>query len=149
MCFKKPLILALFDAAFLNLLSLGIFLIIIFQDVYTYRFNQNKPSGAEYNIRMYWTNFWQSTVHVQQNIFEKTLTEVCSPHLYASFDTFLLIFKHTSKTHCSPNDWPIWAQKVPKEVQRCGLPTSVWDFSKIFCCTWTVSCQKFVQYIRI
>ena len=36
---------------------------------------------------MYWTNFWQSTVHVQQNTFGKTLIEVCSPHLYASFDT--------------------------------------------------------------
>ena len=30
----------------------------------------NRPG---YNIRMYWTNFWQPTVHVQQNMFEKTL----------------------------------------------------------------------------
>ena len=41
-----------------------------------------------HNIRMQWTNFWQPTIHVQQNIFEMTHTEVCSPHLYASFGTF-------------------------------------------------------------
>ena len=41
-----------------------------------------------YSIRMYWTNFWKPTVHVQQNIFEKTLLEVGSSHLYASFGTF-------------------------------------------------------------
>ena len=29
------------------------------------------------------------TVHVQQNIFEKTLIKVGSPHLYASFGTFI------------------------------------------------------------
>ena len=45
----------------------------------------NRPG---YNIRIYWTNFRQPTAHVQQNIFGKTLTEVCSPHLYASFGTF-------------------------------------------------------------
>ena len=27
------------------------------------------------------------------------------------------------------------------------MPSSIWVFSKIFCCTWTVGCQKFVQYI--
>ena len=42
-----------------------------------YRFNQiNRPDN---NIHMYWTNF---DSHVQQKIFEKTLIEVCSPHLY-------------------------------------------------------------------
>ena len=45
----------------------------------------NRPG---HNIRMYWTNFWQLTIHIQQNIFEKTLIEVGSPHLYASFGTF-------------------------------------------------------------
>jgi len=39
-------------------------------------------------IRMYWTNFWQPTVHVQENIFEKTPIENGSSHLYASFGTF-------------------------------------------------------------
>ena len=37
---------------------------------------------------MYWTDFRQPTGHVQQNIFVKTLIEVCSPHLYAAFGTF-------------------------------------------------------------
>ena len=45
----------------------------------------NRPG---HNIRMYWPNFWQPTNDVQQNIFEKSLIEVCSTHLYASFDTF-------------------------------------------------------------
>ena len=42
-----------------------------------------------YSIRMYWTNFWQPTVHIQQNI-KKTLTEGGCSHLYASFDTFCI-----------------------------------------------------------
>ena len=45
----------------------------------------NRPG---YNIRMYWTNFRQPTAHAQQNIFGKTLIEVRSLHLYASFGTF-------------------------------------------------------------
>ena len=45
----------------------------------------NRPG---HSIRMYWTNLWQPTVHVQQNVFEKTQIEGCSPHLYASFGTF-------------------------------------------------------------
>ena len=38
----------------------------------------NRPG---YNIRMYWTNFRQPTVHVQQFFYEKTLIEVGSSHL--------------------------------------------------------------------
>ena len=39
---------------------------------------------------MYWTNFWQATVHLQQSIFEKTLIELeaGTSHIYASFGTF-------------------------------------------------------------
>ena len=37
---------------------------------------------------MYWTNFWQPTVHVQQNIFEKIIFKIGSSYLYASFGTF-------------------------------------------------------------
>ena len=36
-------------------------------------------------------------------------------------DSQLSIFKHTLKTHCTSNNWPILAQKVPKEAWRCGL----------------------------
>ena len=39
-------------------------------------------------VRLYWTNFWQPTVHAQQNIFEKTPIEICSTLLYASFAPF-------------------------------------------------------------
>ena len=39
----------------------------------------NRPG---YNIRMYWTNFWQMTFHMQQFHMQ-----VRSSHLYASFGT--------------------------------------------------------------
>ena len=62
----------------------------------------NRPG---HNIRMYRTNFRQPTAHVQRNIFGKTLIEVCSLHLYASFGTFCIqigqlfapkrVFKHS------------------------------------------------------
>ena len=48
---------------------------------------------------MYWTDFWQPTAHVQQNIFVKTLIEVCSPHLYASFGTFYAIIGQLLEAH--------------------------------------------------
>ena len=64
----------------------------------------NRPG---YNIRMYWTHFWQPIIHIQQNIFENTLLEVCSSHLYASFGTFSVqigqllapqwVFKHSEE----------------------------------------------------
>ena len=47
------------------------------------RKNMNLP----YSICMFWTNFWQPTIHVQENIFEKTLLEVGSWYLYTSFGT--------------------------------------------------------------
>ena len=50
--------------------------------------DSTKIKRPEHNIRMYGTNFRQPTAHVQQNIFGKTLIEVCSLHLYASFGTF-------------------------------------------------------------
>ena len=107
-----------------------------------------KINSPGHNISMYCTSFWQPTVHVQQNVFEKSLVENCSPHLYAFFwhflrsnwsiirgtvsiwtfegipksttfpfdDSDLSISKHTLKTHCVSNNWPIWAQKVSKEA---------------------------------
>ena len=47
-----------------------------------------------WSIRMYWPNFWQPTVHVQQNIFEKSLKEVGSSHRYDSFGTFCVQIGH-------------------------------------------------------
>ena len=48
------------------------------------RKNMNLP----YSIHMYWTNFWQPTIHAPQYIWKKTLTENGSSHSYASFGTF-------------------------------------------------------------
>ena len=49
---------------------------------------QNKTSGTYSNILIKRTNFRQPTVHVQQNIFDITVLEVCSTHLNVSFGTF-------------------------------------------------------------
>ena len=65
--------------------------IVIFELICSYLHkvtDSTKINRPGHNIRMYWMNFRQPTAHVQQNIFGKTLIGVCSPHLYASFDTF-------------------------------------------------------------
>ena len=59
-------------------------LICVFWNYTMPRKNMNLP----YSILMYWTNIWQPTVRVQQDIFEKILVEDSSSHLYASFGTF-------------------------------------------------------------
>ena len=41
-------------------------------------------------VRMFWTNLWQPTAHVKQNIFEQSLMELGSLRLYASFGTFVV-----------------------------------------------------------
>ena len=56
-----------------------------------------------------------------------TRLQTCSPHIYASFGT-------TSRT------------RIMNQFGRKRLFKS---FSKIFCCTKAVGCQKFVQYIRL
>ena len=45
----------------------------------------NRPG---HNTFMYRTNFQQPTAHLQQDTFGKTLIELGSLHLYASFGTF-------------------------------------------------------------
>ena len=56
----------------------------------------NRPG---YNIQMYWPNFLQPTVLVQQNILEKTLIEAFTPHLYAYLVPFasklVSFFRHS------------------------------------------------------
>ena len=56
-------------------------------------FNNNARKNMNllpYSIRMYWTNFWQPTVLLQQNIFEKNHIELGSSQLYASFGIFFV-----------------------------------------------------------
>ena len=89
-------------------------------------------------VHMYWMNFRHLTVHVQQNIFDKTLIKVDSSHFCASFGTFCVqicklfesqwdlqlsfensdftVFKHFSKTHSASKNKPIWKQNMPKEA---------------------------------
>ena len=59
--------------------------------------NMNLP----YSIRMYWTNFWQPTVHVQQNIFEKLLYKLVA-HIFtlllAPFSSKFVNYSRYSET---------------------------------------------------
>ena len=75
------------------------------------------------------TNFRQPIANVKINILGKTLTEVCSPHLYSSFGTFYAQIGHLFE-----------AQWVFKHSTRV--------FLKIFHCAWAIGCRKFVQYIH-
>ena len=103
---------------------------------------------------MYWTNFWQPTVPLQQSIFEKTLLKDCRSHVYASFDTFCVqigqlfdtqwvfdfflktvksLFSKSLKSHCDLNNFlPIWTQKLPIEAYRVELSTFIRAFQKYF-----------------
>ena len=54
------------------------------------RKNKNLP----YSIRMYWTNFWQQTVHAHHNIFEKLWWMLVS-HIFT-----LLLAPYASKLVC-------------------------------------------------
>ena len=117
-----------------------------------------KINRPRYNIRMYWANFWQPTIHVQQNIFEKNLIEVSIPYIYASFGTFCVqigqllaaqwVFKH-SKEFRNRRHFPSIAAicrfpNVPRKIAQFGRKRCQkkrkdmnkklrWVFSKIFC----------------
>ena len=58
------------------------------QGILTDSSHSTKINRPGHKMRMCWTNFWQPAVHAQQNIFEKPLIDLGSPHLYASFGTF-------------------------------------------------------------
>ena len=79
---------------------------------YTDSIKINRPG---HNIHIYWTNFWRSTIYVQQNIFESTLIEVCSLHPHAFFGTFCAQIGQLFETQ-----WvfgPIYLQTIPIPVQ--------------------------------
>ena len=59
---------------------------IMYIDVHNTQYNTMpfKINHPVYNIGMQWTNFWPLAVHVQQDIFGKTLIGACSPNLYPS-----------------------------------------------------------------
>ena len=93
---------------------------------------------------MYWTNIRQPTVHVQQNIFGKTLIEVCSPHLYASYGTFCVqigqlvtaqwVFEHLEEFR----NWRHFPSKTAvcrflKVLQRLTVPRIYDQFGRKRC----------------
>ena len=69
----------------------------------------NRPG---HSIHMYWTNFRQPTAHVQKIIFWKTSTEVCSPHLYASFGTFYTQIGQLFQSQCSESLKYVWKSTI-------------------------------------
>ena len=91
-----------------------------------YRFNQNKLP------RSYWPNFWQLIIHIQQNMFYRTLIKVCSLHLYISLGTFLV----NSSRHSESLKYA-W-----KSTNRCYLRkmSSISEFFRMFndslCLEW-------------
>ena len=101
----------------------------------------NRPGQI---IRKYWTNFWQPTAQAQQTIFEKTLIEVCSPHLYASFGTFCVqigqlfvaqwVFKHSEEFRNQRHFASIWAiSRFSNIHQRVTLPRIIDQFGRKRC----------------
>ena len=86
-----------------------------------------KINRSGHIIRMNWTNFWQPTVHVQENIFGNTQIEDCSSHLYASFVTFCVQIDQLFATQ--------WAFEHSEEFRnRRHFPSieAISWFSKIF-----------------
>ena len=78
-------------------------------------------------------------------LYKKATTYCCVINGY--FD--LTISNIFSITHCAYKNRQICTQRVPKEAQRCELPTSIIAFLKIFWYTWTAGCQTLAQYIRM
>ena len=75
---------------------------------------------------MYWTIFWQPTIHVQ-HIFEKTLIEVGSSHLYASFGIFWVQICQLVQVQ--------WDFKILEEFENVVIflqKTVIFPFSYIF-----------------
>ena len=101
----------------------------------------NRPG---HNIRMYWPNFWQPTVHVQENIFEKTHIEVCNPHIYASFGFFCVqigqsftaqwVFKHSEEFR-NRRHFPLMTaiSRFSNILQRLTMPRKIDQFARKRC----------------
>ena len=93
---------------------------------------------------MYWTNFRQATAHVQQNIFGKTLIEVCSLHLYASFGTFCVkigqifaaqrVFKQSEELR-NRRHFPSMTAicRFPNMLQRLTVPRIIDQLGRKMC----------------
>ena len=60
-----------------------------------------------------------------------------------------MILLQSFQAQCDSKNWPIWTKKVPKEASFNVLKTCFRCFSKLFCSTWTVSCQRFDHYIHM
>ena len=97
-----------------------------------------KLNRLGYNTRMYWTNFWQPNVHIQQKFFEKNLIEAYSSHLYASFGIFcaqigqLFEAQWVFETRLEIHKWLVWKENVvdfgilPKRMFK----DSLWQYGR-------------------
>ena len=134
------------------------------------RKNMNLP----YSICMHVLNeFLTADRSCTSRYFWKTLIEVGSSHIYASFGTFWVkigqlfeaqwVFEKCLKTvkwrqfRILPKVLNLTVPRIidqfePKRCQKKRKYVSYQLLSKFFqkiCCTWTVGCQKFVQYISM
>ena len=66
--------------------------------------DSTKINRPVYSIRMYWTNFWQPTVRVQQNIFERTLLAPFNSKLvnYSRHSESLKYVWKSTNIYCCP-----------------------------------------------
>ena len=90
---------------------------------------------------MYWTNFWHPTTYVPQNIFEKTLLEVCIPHLYTSFGTFFVPTLVNYSRHSE------FLKYVRKSTNRCDR-RKMSSFSEFFIMFKDSLCRVIDQFWR-
>ena len=89
----------------------------------------NRPG---YNIRMYWTNFWQPAIHVQQNIFEKSRIEVYILHLYASF--WHLLRPNRSIIRCIVSLWNMFENRQIAAIEgKCRRYRDPFEYLKTHC----------------
>ena len=116
--------------------------------VHSYVLNESFTTHSSCATKYFW------------KLFLKTSIEIVSSRLYASFGTFWVQIGQLVKAQ--------WDFKLSEEIEIDGIfllkqrfnhfPTFFEDslclewltnFSKIFFCTWTVDCQRFVQYIHM
>ena len=76
-----------------------------------------------YSIRMYWTNFWQPTVHVLQNIFEKLLQKFLVHIFTLLFGTFCAQIGQLFEEQ--------WVFKICLKINK-SLSSTVDDLGQIF-----------------
>ena len=111
------------------------------------------------------TEFFKAEGSCTAKYFWKTLTEICTPHLYASFGIFFVQIGSKSTTFSSIAAICRFANilqrlTAPRIIDQFGRKSCqkkrkdmnyelLYEFAqKYFFCTKTVGCQRCIRYIR-